>query len=179
MDPIPSPARVGLSGSMPLTLARLRRTLGRSLSVGGGGQRPRGGVGGTQHVELHVELPMTVRGPTADGEDVRLLVEVLLDGGPSAPAEPERVAHALLLAAARRWLAEHDLAELRDALPSARDSMEAAVRDEFDELDLRLLRFDVESVEHLIASRSADPEELPEHPHDVEAGEPPREGGAR
>lgn len=136
---------------MPLPLARLRRTLGRPLAVGCAGPHPRGGGSGTQST-----VPMTVRGPTADGADVRLLVETMLAAGPTAPPEPVRVAVALLLPAARRWLASHDLARLPERLPGARDALEEAVRDEFGGLDLRLLRFDVVAVEHLLASPSAD-----------------------
>lgn len=136
---------------MPLTLARLRRTLGRPLAVGCAGPHPRGEGSGTQ-----ATVPLTVRGPTADGADVRLLVETMLAAGPTAPPEPVRIALALLLPASRRWLAGHDLARLPEALPGARDSLEDAVRDEFGELGLRLLRFDVVAVEHLLASPSAE-----------------------
>ncbi|NYI44239.1 hypothetical protein BJ993_001319 [Nocardioides aromaticivorans] len=134
---------------MPPPLARLRRTLGRSLAVGYDGSRPRGEGGGTQHA-----LPLTVRGPTADGADVRLLVEAMVAAGPAAPADPVRVTRALLLAAARRWLAAHDLPDLPEGLPHARDALEHAVGEVFDDLDLRLLRLDVVSVEHLLASPS-------------------------
>lgn len=136
---------------MPPPLARLRRALGRSLAVGYDGPRPRGEGGGTQHA-----LPITVRGPAADGADVRLLVEAMVAAGPAAPADPVRVAHALLLAASRRWLADRDLPGLQEGLPQARDALEGAVGAEFRELDLRLLRFDVVAVEHLLASPSAD-----------------------
>lgn len=136
---------------MPPTLARLRRTLGRSLAVGHDGPRPRprGGGGGTQ-----VVLPLTVRGATADGADVRLLVDATVAAGPAAPADPVRVAHALLLAATRRWLAGQDLAGLPSRLPRAREAVEDGVDEEFSELDLRLLRLDVVAVEHLLASPS-------------------------
>lgn len=135
---------------MPPPLARLRRTLGRSLAVGYDGPRPRGEGGGTQLV-----LPLTVRGPAADGADVRLLVEATVVAGPAAPADPVRVAHALLLAATRRWLADQDLASLPARLPRVREAVEGGVDEEFSELDLRLLRLDVVAVEHLLASPSA------------------------
>lgn len=135
---------------MPLTLARLRRTLGRPLAVGSAGPRPRGEGGGTQY-----ELPLTVRGPTADGADVRLLVEAMVAAGPAAIADPVRVMHALLLPATRRWLVGHELSDLPTHLPHVRDSLEDAIGEEFQELDLLLLRLDVVSVEHLLASPSS------------------------
>lgn len=104
-------------------------------------------------------VPLALRGRTADGADLRVLVDaqvspVSVDDG----RQLERITQALVVPAVRRWLAEHDLAGLPDELLSGRGELEDLVQPEFEALGARLLRLDVVAVEHLLASPSAEPE---------------------
>jgi len=146
---------------MPPTIARIRRVLGRTLARGWGGRRPRGMVGG--HPAYVV--PLTVRGTTYDGADVRLLLEATVATGPAGnpagnpaggAAGADRATLALLVPAARRWLATHPVGRLRGELAGVPTLLHDEVRDELAELGVRLLRVDVVAVEHLLASPSAD-----------------------
>lgn len=107
-------------------------------------------------------VALAVRGRTADDADLRLLVEAtVVPDDARAGVDLERVAHALVLPATRRWLAGHDLDQLTDALAGAPAELESVVEPEFEALGARLLRLDIVAVEHLLASPSGDDAEPP------------------
>lgn len=146
---------------MPLTLTRLRRSLGRLLAVRDDGIPPRGEGGGTQAAQaLHV-VPLTVRARTADAADLRVLLEVRLSSPyPELPDDDlERITLALVVPATSDWVRRQDLAVLDAGLGPRLLEVEDTVRAPLHSLGAELLAVDVIACEHLLASPSADPDE--------------------
>ncbi|WGY01454.1 MULTISPECIES: hypothetical protein [unclassified Nocardioides] len=93
-------------------------------------------------------VPLTVRSRTADGADIRLLLEADVDAaGRASAAELERVAFAIVVPAVEEAVRRRELAALA-ADPTAG----------LDHIGGALLRVRVVAVEHLIVSPSADPD---------------------
>lgn len=104
-----------------------------------------------------VVVPLTVRGDTADGADLRLLLEARLASRTLPDAEVERVAYALIEAGAGRWLRSQRLEQLADSVGPRLTSVEDAVREPAAGLGVDVIAVDVVAVEHLLVSPSADP----------------------
>ncbi|GEB14855.1 hypothetical protein GUY44_01055 [Pimelobacter simplex] len=143
---------------MPLTLTRLRRSLGRLLAVRDDGSPPRGEGSGTQ--ALHV-VPLTVRARTADAADLRVLLEARLSSPfPDLPDDDlERITLALVVPATADWVRRQELAVLDAGLGPRLLEVEDAVRAPLRSLGAELLAVDVIACEHLLASPSAEPDE--------------------
>lgn len=129
----------------------IRRSLARATA-------PTGRTHG--HLDAMTLVPLALRGRTADGADLRVLLDahVAPDAADAGP-ELERVTQALVVPAVQRWLAEHRLAELPAGLVQARGELESVVQPELTALGARLLRLEVVAVEHLLASPSGEPDE--------------------
>ncbi|MBM7516781.1 hypothetical protein [Nocardioides nitrophenolicus] len=92
-------------------------------------------------------VPLTVRSRTADGADLRLLLEADVDAsGRTSAAELERVAFAIVVPAVEEVVRRRELAQLAED-PTAG----------LDRIGGDLLSVRVVAVEHLIVSPSADP----------------------
>ena len=137
---------------MPSTLARLRRVLGLSSTAARGKLRLRGEVGGDQPDVV----PLTIRTPTADGADLRLLLEARFAPTRLPQEELDHVAVAVIEPVATLWVRRQRLAAIQRALgPRLRD-VEDDVRAQLSGLGAPLIALDVVAVEHLLTSPSAD-----------------------
>ena len=96
-------------------------------------------------------MSITVRHSTADGADLRLLFDVMIDGGVEAAHDQERFVHAVAIPAARTWIGEHTLAELRAQLTPALPSMTHALRETLDGIGIAVLAVDLVAAEHVLA----------------------------
>jgi hypothetical protein len=115
-------------------------------------------AGGYDDPPADTTVPVTARGQTADGADVRLLIEAQVRAVPgSGTAAPERIVLALLAPAARRWLRGRELALVESDLAAARIDLDELVGPELADLGIELLRIDVVGAEHLLRSSSGDP----------------------
>lgn len=137
---------------MPSALAALRRALGLPPGAGRAGLRRVGDI------LPMVVVPVTVRGLTADGADLRLLLEARLASRTLGDAEVERVAYALIEVAAHRWVRRQLLDQIADSIGPRLTAVEDAVREEATALGVDVLAIDVVAVEHLLVSPDPDPD---------------------
>lgn len=96
------------------------------------------------------------RSRTADGADIRLLLEARVTSHRLPVEEVERLALALIVPAAVQWLGRQDLATLDVALRPTLPEVEAAVRAPLAALGAELLAIALVAGEHLLVSPSTD-----------------------
>lgn len=133
---------------MPPSLARLRLAVGRLLC--------RGRATGSRSTGSST-VPVTVRARTADGADLRLLLEVRVEAGKLQPGDLDRFVHEWTVPATREWVAGHDLAGLQADLAPELDEVAGAVRVGLAEEGATLLDVELVAAEHLLSSPSAGP----------------------
>ena len=124
---------------------RIRLSLGRLLS----------GTAPAPSPAAYYAVPVTVRTDTADRADLRLILEVRVDGGPLGPHELDRYVHAVTIPAARHWVEAHDLHDLRAELACGLHAIAREIREPLAELGTELLDVELVSAEHLLASPTA------------------------
>ncbi|WP_408895580.1 hypothetical protein ACJ5H2_11780 [Nocardioides sp. R1-1] len=132
---------------MPPLFARLRLTAARLFE----GAAPADGGSSYQAV------PVTVRALTSDAADMRLLLEVRVEGGALEGHDVERFVHAVAVPATRRWIERHDLAGLQAQLTPALCEVGRTIHDPLAELGLTLLDVVLVAAEHVLTSPWADP----------------------
>ena len=133
---------------MPTLFAQIRHAAGRILC---------GGAKGAAGPASITTVPVTVRAHTSDDADMRLLLDVRVEGVTLPPHDLDRLVHALTVPATRRWVAQHDLAGLQADLAPELDDVGASVRDGLAEVGANLLDVELVAAEHLLSSPSADP----------------------
>ncbi len=138
---------------MPSLFARIRRAVGRFL---GGGPEGAAGLASISTV------PVSVRARTSDDADMRLLLDVRVEGATLPLHDLDRLVLALTVPATRRTVAKHDLAGLQVDLAPELDEVGASVRAGLAEVGATLLDVELVAAEHLLSSPSADPANGPE-----------------
>lgn len=123
------------------------------MATGGADQHLRNRTAGVQTIQV---VPLTARSRTADGADIRLLLEARLTSHRLSAEEIERLALALIVPAAVQWLGRQDLAALDVALRPTLPEIESAVREPLAALGTELLAVALVAGEHLLVSPSRD-----------------------
>lgn len=126
--------------------ARLRRTLAHVLA----GERAR--PTGTSST-----VAITVRECTSDGADLRLFLDVTIDGGVVAPHDQERFVHAVAVPAARHWIGRNTLTDLRAQLTPALPALTDAIRETLDGIGVAVLSVDLVAAEHVLPRAAEGP----------------------
>lgn len=126
---------------MPPILARLRVALARLVDA----TAP--APGGT----TYDTVALTVRAFTADAADLRLLMEVRVEGSTLDPHDRERFVHAVTVPSARRWIERHDLAGLQAQLAAGLDEIARTIQEPLAEMGLTLLGVELVAAEHLLS----------------------------
>lgn len=134
-------------------ISRLRRLLGQMVSASVAERAP---------VSVQTAIAVAVRAGTADGKELRLLLDVHLDGAVSRPGA-ESFVHAVTVPAARRWVRQRSLAQVEESIGSLDHDIAAAIHDELAELGVGLLAVDTAAVEHLLIGPAAGPDEDGRH----------------
>jgi hypothetical protein len=129
---------------MPPLHAKLRLTLGQLFA----------GTRTPSATEYHA-VPVTVRADTADGADVRLIVEVRVDGGALEPHDLDRFVHAVTIPATRHRIEGHDLDRLQAELGDELHGVAREIREPLTELGITLLDVELVSAEHLLSPPAA------------------------
>ncbi|HWJ65673.1 MAG TPA: hypothetical protein VNT31_03260 [Nocardioides sp.] len=132
---------------MPPLFARLRLAAARLCE----GAAPADGGASYQAV------PVTVRALTSDAADMRLLLEVRVEGGALEGHDVERFVHAVAAPATRRWIERHDLAGLQAQFTPVLCEVGRTIHDPLAELGLTLLDVVLVAAEHVLTPPSTDP----------------------
>lgn len=133
---------------MASSLAQIRLGLARLMA--GGALRSNGQA-------CSSTVPVTVRAHTSDGADIRLLLDVQVQGATIPTMELDRLVHAVAVPETRRWVAQHDLAELQRNLAPELTEVGTSVREGLSAAGASLVLVELVAAEHLLASPSADP----------------------
>lgn len=102
-------------------------------------------------------VALTVRARTADGADLRLLLEARVSSPDLPDDELERLSIALVVPATSDWVGRHQVRALDGGLGPRLLEVEACARAPMRSLGAELLAVDVIACEHLLASPSAEP----------------------
>lgn len=132
---------------MPPLLARLRLAAARLFE-------------GAPHADgsaSYQAVPVTVRALTSDAADMRVLLEVRVEGETLEGHDVERFVHAIAVPATRRWIERDDLAGLQAQLTPVLCEIGRTIRDPLAELGLTLLDVVLVAAEHVLTPPSTDP----------------------
>lgn len=130
-------------------LARLRRAVARLLD-----EKPKASTGKSSYVTI----PVAVRAFTTDEADMRLLMNVRVEGcRPLPDHDRDSFVHAVTIPSARHWIERHDLAGLQAELTPVLYEIGRTIEEPLSEMGLMLLDVDLVAAEHLLSPPKTDP----------------------
>lgn len=142
-----------MAGGMPPLLDRLRLAVARLFQ--GSSRAPNVEAG------FHT-VQVTVGALTSDGADMRILMDVRVEGGTLEARDRDRFVHAVTIPAVRHWIERHDLSGLQAQLTPVLDEVGRRIQEPLAEMGLTLLDVQLFSAEHLLSRPSTDPADGPE-----------------
>lgn len=129
--------------------ARLRLAVARLFE--GAPKAPSGEV-------TYLTVPVTVRALTTDRADMRLLIDVRVEGGGSlTDHDRERFVHAVTIPATRDWVERHDLAGLHTQLTPVLYEIRRTIQEPLAQMGPTLLDVELVAAEHLLSPPTTDP----------------------